>query len=108
MTRREQFSKNHDFFSRFPLPAVPPTPTVTSSGGSTTSFGVAVTLTCTVTPDTGISYSWKKDGSTLTGETSTTLLVNADSTADTGSYVCVATDTGSTESAGFSLTVLGE
>ncbi|XP_070181334.1 serine-rich adhesin for platelets-like [Littorina saxatilis] len=90
-------------------PAVPATPTVSSSnGGTSTSFGVSVTLTCTVSPSTGLTYSWKKDGSVLSGEASSTLVINADATTDSGSYVCVVTDSdpSSTDSAGFALTVL--
>ncbi|XP_025109557.1 sialoadhesin-like [Pomacea canaliculata] len=84
----------------------PATPFVQSSSGlSSTYFGVAVTLTCNVTQtSSSLMYSWKLNSSTVqTAASSNTYLVDGDE-ADSGSYVCVVEDgTGSASSSHSSL-----
>ena len=56
--------------------------------------GGAATLTCAVTRGNPVdyTYSWRLDGNTIPGETSTTLSLSAFSLADAGTYTCLVTN----------------
>ncbi len=68
--------------------------------------GGDVTFTVTATGD-NLTYQWQKDGSDISGATSTSLALNNVTSADNGSYTCVITsDCGSVTSDAATLTVV--
>ena len=81
-----------------------------SSDVSAPNQGDTVTLTCAASSQPSItSYEWYKDGTQVSGETSTTLALTSIQSASAGSYTCKAlieTVTSDASSA-YVVTVLG-
>lgn len=70
-----------------------PSSVTCKAGGAPALFSVSAT-----TSGGSLSYQWKRNGSTLTGETSATLIRPADPADSQSSYVCTVTDSnGSTD-----------
>ncbi len=64
-------------------------PTVTSHpSNQTVMAGQTATFTVTATGDAPLSYQWKKDGTDISGATSSTLTINDVQASDAGSYTC--------------------
>ena len=84
-----------------------PAPGVTTQPASTsTCAGSTVSLTA-VFSGTALTLQWRKDGTTIPGATSGTLMLAAPTLADAGTYDCVATpNCGSVTTAAVALTVV--
>lgn len=79
----------------------PPSATITASGATTFCAGGAVTLTAN--SGTGLTYQWRRDGTTISGATSASYIANA-----AGTYTVVVTANGcSTTSAGTAVSIIG-
>ena len=85
----------------------PVAPSITTQPTSqTVTVGQSVSLSVSVAGDTPLSYQWKKDGSNISGETSSTLSIASAQASDAGSYTVVVTNgVGSATSSAATLTV---
>lgn len=81
-------------------------PVITDPPASTSlTEGQGFTLSCGAS-GTSVSYHWRKDDSDLPGATSATYSVSSAQLSDSGTYVCVASNSGGTiESASVTVTV---
>jgi hypothetical protein len=78
----------------------------TQPASQTVTAGASVTLTVAASGTPTPTFQWRKGGAALAGKTSATLTLSAVTTADAGSYDCVATNSaGSATSTAATLTV---
>ncbi len=78
-------------------------PTATITAGSATSFCAGGAVTLTASSGTGYTYQWRRDGTSISGATSTSYVANA-----AGTYTVVVTANGcSTTSSGISVSLIG-
>ena len=68
--------------------ASPPNITEHPQSSVVTIINSTITLRCNAISDVPVSYYWSKDGSTIDGIASNTLVLQVDSMNDEGSYVC--------------------
>lgn len=115
------FDKNDDLRSAGTIPFLPvldfatigtPTPPVapsvpTVSGPSSVKQGESFTLTAQASGSDPLRYQWSKDGTNISGATSSTLTLPAATSANAGLYRVVATnDAGAATSPPFSVSVI--
>jgi trimeric autotransporter adhesin len=85
---------------------ISPSFTTNIGGSASLNVGDVLSLSVVATGESPISYQWYKDGSPLSGRTSSSLTFATTSTSDSGAYTCVATNAyGSKTSGTASITV---
>lgn len=91
------------------LSSTPSAPTISQQPSSqTAATGANVTFTVTATGNPSLTYSWRKNGSNISGANSSSLTLNNVQASDSGTYSVVVINTaGSVVSADATLSVLG-
>jgi hypothetical protein len=91
-----------------PPPAVPTAPTITAPpAAATVTAGTAATFSVTASGSAPLAYQWQRDGTNITGATTSTYTVSAPDVADSGTQfrVVISNSAGTVTSAAAALTV---